>query len=51
LVKIRHLEFLRRVIEDYLGNTSIRERHKFWDIFRHVVPEILAAFRFDPEIA
>lgn len=50
-VKIRHIEFSRRVIEDYLGNASIRERHKFRDIFKHVIPEIMAAFRFDPEIA
>lgn len=48
---LRHIEFSRRVIEDYLGNASIRERHKFRDIFKHVIPEIMAAFRFDPEIA
>ena len=50
-VKIRHIEFSRRIIEDYLGNASIRERHKFREIFRHVIPEILTSLRFDPEIA
>lgn len=49
--KSRHFDFSRRVVEDYFSGTSRQERQRVRQIFRWVIPDMLATYRFEPEIA
>lgn len=49
--KVRHLDFSRRLVDDYFNDSTRQERHRVRQIFRRVIPDMLNSYRFDPEIA
>lgn len=49
--KVRHLDFSRRMVEDYFAEGSRQERQRVRQIFSWVIPDMLAAYRFEPEVA
>lgn len=48
--KSRHLDFSRRVIEDYFSDSSREDRQRLRQILGWVIPEMLSSYRFSPEI-
>lgn len=49
--KKRHLDLSRQMVEDYLTDCGRQERHRLRLIFSWVIPDMLASYRFEPEIA
>lgn len=49
--KVRHLDFSRRLIEDYFSDSSKEDRDRVRQILAWIIPEMLFSYRFSPEIA
>lgn len=49
--KVRHLDFSRRLIEDYFSDSSRDDRQRMRQILSWVIPDMLSSYRFSPEIA
>jgi P-aminobenzoate N-oxygenase AurF len=49
--KVRHLDFSRRLIEDYFSDSSRDDRQRVRQILSWVIPDMLSSYRFSPEIA
>lgn len=49
--EVRHIAFACRVVEEYFDDASSKERAKIRRMFRQLIPKVLTAFRYNPEIA
>ncbi len=49
--KVRHLDFSRRLVDDYFTDSTRQQRQRVRQIFKRVIPDMLDSYRFDPEIA
>lgn len=49
--EVRHIGFASRVVEDYFGAASDAELKRIRQLFRRLIPKILDAYRYNPEVA
>ena len=49
--EVRHIAFACRVIEDYFESAPKRELRNVRRMFRQIIPRVVLAYRYNPEIA
>lgn len=49
--KARHLDFSRRMVEDYFSDAPRQERQRVRQMFRQIIKDMLASYRFSSEVA
>ncbi len=49
--EVRHIGFACRIVEDYFENSPESELRRIRQLFRRLIPKVIAAFRYNPEVA